>query len=89
MTADVCTYCHATRWDTTGGTPLAFYWAPGRTHAPDTCTYGLAHGWPEAPAAAPAVGVRKRDTSLCTRCGLHPRNPVAAANGCAHEYGGS
>jgi hypothetical protein len=48
------------------------------------CTYGLGHEYP-AEETKPAQ-VHKPDKKLCLKCGLHPRNPKAAANGCEHEY---
>lgn len=49
-----------------------------------TCTYGLGHEFPKPDARQ----VHKGDASLCTLCGLHPKNPKSGANGCAHSYGG-
>ena len=50
------------------------------------CTYGLAHEYPGA-GVAPALPVpKRRDAKLCVLCGLHPRNPASATNGCAHSY---
>lgn len=49
-----------------------------------TCTYGMGHEFPQAaPQRQPE---RPRDASLCVRCGLHPRNPASATNGCEHSY---
>jgi hypothetical protein len=48
------------------------------------CTYGCDHEFPLPPKETkPPV---KKDTKLCTRCGLHPRNPLSLTNGCAHLY---
>jgi hypothetical protein len=47
------------------------------------CTYGLAHEYPMRVAAPKPRAV---DAKLCTRCGLHPRNPASATNGCEHAY---
>jgi len=47
------------------------------------CTYGMAHEYPAGPAPKQAP---KRDTQRCTKCGLHPKNPASATNGCEHEY---
>jgi hypothetical protein len=53
------------------------------------CTYGLGHEYP-APAGVVAAEVvtksKARDKKLCITCGLHPANPAAATNGCAHTY---
>jgi hypothetical protein len=49
-----------------------------------TCTYGLPHEFPakiERPKQA-----KKVDAGLCTKCGLHSRNPASAVSACAHEY---
>lgn len=48
-----------------------------------TCTYGFEHEFPK-PVVRQA---HKGDASLCTLCGLHPKNPKSATNGCAHCYG--
>lgn len=63
------------------GDPTPFCAAnPGRG-----CTYGLEHEFPRQPAKQPA---RRPDVSRCLRCGLHPKNPASATNGCTHEYAG-
>jgi hypothetical protein len=43
------------------------------------------HEFREADVKA-APQPKKPDAKLCTKCGLHPRNPVSATNGCAHTY---
>ncbi len=48
------------------------------------CTYGLGHEYPEP--VKPKQQAKKVDKQLCTKCGLHQRNPASATNGCAHEY---
>ena len=49
------------------------------------CTYGLGHEYPEAEKPKQQTP-KKVDKQLCTKCGLHVRNPASATNGCAHEY---
>ena len=46
------------------------------------CTYGLEHEYPEEPTKQP----KKVDKKLCTKCGLHPKNPASSTNGCEHLY---
>ena len=60
-------------------------WLGGEVFLGPSCSYGLAHEfWPEpAPKVKPE---KKVDKKLCNRCGLHPKNPASANNGCAHEY---
>jgi hypothetical protein len=48
------------------------------------CTYGLGHEYLEP--IKPKQQAKKADKQLCTKCGLHLRNPASATNGCAHEY---
>lgn len=48
------------------------------------CTYGLGHEYPKT--EKPTQPARKVDRQLCTKCGLHPKNPASSTNGCAHEY---
>lgn len=48
-----------------------------------TCTYGFGHEFPTAPAQKQE---RKPDLNRCTKCNLHPKNPLSATNGCAHDY---
>ncbi len=63
------------------------------------CTYGLAHEYPCAVCRnlfckvhvpgqedKPKQPARKADKQLCTKCGVHVRNPASATNGCVHEY---
>lgn len=49
-----------------------------------TCTYGLAHEFPTA--VRRPTQERKVDKKLCSKCGLHPKNPKFDTNGCVHEY---
>jgi hypothetical protein len=49
------------------------------------CSYGMHHEYPAA-ETKPKQGP-KPDKALCSRCGLHPKNPVSATNGCEHDYG--
>lgn len=55
---------------------------------PETCTYGMRHEYPEdSVVTAPKKQQEaKVDRSRCTRCGLHPKNPVFAASQCQHEF---
>lgn len=58
-----------------------------KSDAAESCTYGGKHEFGvEARAEAPQP--KKPDPKLCVKCGLHPKNPASATNGCAHEYGG-
>lgn len=63
------------------------------------CTYGMHHEYPQVrPAKGPKltgdptklstnpVIVTAGKRGLCTKCGLHPKNPASSTNGCAHEY---
>jgi hypothetical protein len=50
------------------------------------CSYGLHHEYPPVGNEKPKQPVRKVDTGLCQKCGLHRRNPASGANGCVHEY---
>jgi hypothetical protein len=50
----------------------------------DGCTYGMKHEFPEP--EKPKQQAPKRDASLCTKCGLHAKNPASQKNGCEHEY---
>jgi len=50
------------------------------------CTYALAHEYEPGEEAKPKQPERRLDKELCVRCGLHPKNPASATNGCAHEY---
>jgi hypothetical protein len=49
------------------------------------CNYGLGHEVFK-PESRPKQ-VAKSDFNRCTKCGLHPRNPASATNGCEHAYG--
>lgn len=51
------------------------------------CTYGMHHEFPEEIKEIPQPPVKKTDKKLCTQCGLHPKNPLAASNGCQHVFG--
>ena len=50
-----------------------------------TCTYGLGHEFPEPPVK---TGPKPKgvDPKLCSKCGLHPKNPKFASNGCEHSF---
>ena len=48
------------------------------------CTYGLAHDFLSEQKSV--VKSAKRDDKLCTKCGVHPKNPASQTNGCNHSY---
>jgi hypothetical protein len=58
-------------------------WVPGNPGA--GCTYGLGHEV-FRPIVKVAPQPRKPDAKLCSKCGLHPKNPASATNGCEHIY---
>jgi len=47
------------------------------------CSYGMKHEYPELEKPKQ---VAKLDRGLCTKCGLHAKNPASQKNGCDHEY---
>ena len=49
------------------------------------CTYGYDHDVFH-PAPVKVAAPRKADAKLCTKCGLHSKNPASATNGCEHIY---
>ena len=49
----------------------------------EDCTYGLGHEWEDV---IKPKQVAKPDLARCSKCGVHPKNPLSATNGCAHEY---
>ncbi len=51
----------------------------------ETCLYGMHHEFDDAEVKKPQP-VKKTSKALCTKCGLHPKNPVSSSNGCSHEY---
>ena len=50
------------------------------------CTYGFHHEGVEGLVEKPKPAPKGPDKKLCLKCGLHPKNPAASTNGCAHEY---
>lgn len=50
------------------------------------CTYGLGHEFPDGEETKPKQQPKKIDKNVCTKCGLHARNPASVTNGCAHDY---
>ena len=51
------------------------------------CTYGLSHEYPATlEEKSKSKQVAKVDKGLCTKCGLHMKNPASKMNGCVHEY---
>jgi hypothetical protein len=73
----LCLYCLKSEGDQSP-------WCPNNPGA--GCQYGLGHEYPPSEDTKPKQPVRKVDKQLCTKCGLHIRNPASATNGCAHEY---
>lgn len=73
---DVCIFCLRCR----GNLDLTSI-----TTSKTGCTYGLGHEFPE-PVHVPMKTVKKIDKQLCTRCGLHRKNPASARSECEHEY---
>lgn len=72
---DVCIHCLKHRSDPT----------PWVTDNPGAgCTYGFAHEYPTAEKQKPQA--KKVDRNICTKCGVHAKNPMSAASDCAHEY---
>jgi len=62
------------------------------------CTYGLHHEFPKEKLPVISVGgtkesgwgtgpTKKPDAKLCVKCGIHPKNPLFASNGCEHLFG--
>ncbi len=79
MSDECCIFCFKAPSNTTPFCPVN----PGHG-----CTYGMHHEFPEgaeAKAEKPKP-TKKIDKQVCTKCGLHARNPVSATNGCPHEY---
>ena len=57
-----------------------------KDHIGPVCdSFKMRHEFREAPIAV-APQPKKRDAQLCVHCGLHPRNPASATNGCEHDY---
>lgn len=50
----------------------------------EACSYGMHH---ELEAKVVKQVKKKANKLLCTKCGLHPKNPLFATNGCSHEQG--
>jgi hypothetical protein len=83
-----CVFCFK---DETNKTP----WCPDNPGF--GCQYGLHHDYGDALVKAAsrvqlggvlvkAVQPPKVKKDMCSKCGLHVKNPAAATNGCAHEY---
>jgi hypothetical protein len=49
-----------------------------------TCSYGMHHEFAEVPKASGKTN--KKDSKLCVKCGLHPKNPASLTNGCDHDW---
>lgn len=73
--SDLCLFCLKSPGDSTPWCKEA----PGKG-----CTYGLDHEREQPPVQKQQE--KKADKNRCTKCGLHPKNPVSVTNGCAHEY---
>lgn len=75
----ICLFCFRS--------PGAAPWCPDNPG--EGCTYGLRHEYATPRAAAilaePAA-LKRVHPQLCKRCGLHPKNPKSATNGCEHLY---
>ena len=51
------------------------------------CTYGFDHEFPSrVQAKVKPQPAKVPDKNICTKCGLHSRNPASATNGCEHAY---
>lgn len=76
MNTRLCVFCLRVEGDPTPWVPDN----PGKG-----CQYGYDHEFPaiEVPKPPP---IKKVDSKLCQKCGLHPKNPASQTNGCAHEY---
>jgi len=74
--SDICIFCLRHKSDERP-------WCTGNTGR--GCTYGFGHEFPE-PIVQSSQEHKVVDKKLCTKCGLHPRNPKSASNGCEHEY---
>lgn len=77
-----CVFCHRAEGDA----------VPWCTENPGNgCQYGLHHDYgdgltPTVATVAPVKQAKKVDKNVCTKCGLHAKNPASAASDCAHEY---
>jgi hypothetical protein len=76
MTPGWCIFCLRHRSDPTPHCPNN----PGQG-----CTYGLGHEYGPSLDDKPKQ-VARVDKKLCTKCGLHQKNPASASSDCAHEY---
>ena len=50
------------------------------------CTYGGPHEYPLVVDTLKVPVMKKLDKKLCTKCGVHQKNPLAVTNGCSHEF---
>lgn len=55
----------------------------GMRDASEPCFYGMHHE-----LDVPIVKKQEKKTNklLCTKCGLHPKNPAFASSECVHEF---
>src|SRR5580704_7126047 len=51
------------------------------------CSYGANHEFPKSEELKPKHPPKKVDKFLCTKCGLHRKNPASTTSSCVHEYG--
>jgi len=71
----VCIFCHH---DPSYTDP---YCATNPGHG---CTYGFHHEYENAMVAQKPPQAKPVDRKLCPKCGMHPKNPAYAGNGCDH-----
>lgn len=66
-------------------TDICIFCMGARSSVGPTCTYGLGHEYPEPPVK---TGTKPKgvDPKLCSKCGLHPKNPKFASSDCGHEF---
>jgi hypothetical protein len=61
-----------------------------RPWCPDNPGFGCTYGFHHERVTVEVPKPKQPKTSskfLCTKCGLHPKNPLSASNGCQHTYG--
>lgn len=75
LTDDICIHCLKHRGDLSP-------WC--KDNPGQGCTYGLGHEYPAPEKPKPQS--KKVDKNICTKCGLHRKNPSSTASDCAHEY---
>lgn len=50
------------------------------------CSYGFHHDFGLVEEKPKPKQVAKPSKDICTKCGLHKKNPAYGSNGCAHEH---